>query len=134
LKIVSVINTITKSATNKVVNMVISPDEAKTEALRTFAPKLEALEKIIDKALVKGCGDRVSVPISTGYVGPYDDPSTHMPYKVIETLLDFYRQAGWRAKLHNDQREGTWIEFDQNSRKKTIGFGPYEGSGQGPYE
>jgi hypothetical protein len=121
-------------ARTKVVRMVISPDEAKNEALISFAPKLAQLEKIIDKALVKGCGGHVSVSVPTGYRGPYDNPSGNLPCKVVETLLDSYRQAGWQAKLHDDQRDGAWIEFDQN-RKRAIGFaGAYEGNGRATYE
>ena len=101
----------------------MNPNELQQRVTMENAEGMAALERQIDAGMVQNFngGDRVNVPITTGYRGPYDDPKNDLPGVCIQTVLDKYRQAGWQAKVQSDQREGTWVELKRPNQY----VGPY---------
>ena len=114
--------------------MVLTPKEARNAMLNESAPFLADLEKRIDKALIR-TGGNATLGFQRGYVGPYDDPRTHVPYAVIEALLDNYRAAGGDAKLQSDWRDGDYIDIKPRETQRNDNYtGPYGCGGPRPYE
>lgn len=98
--------------------MVLSPNQARRMAENNHAPTLAKLERTIDATLAKSGGMAASLSIETGYRGLYDDPRNDVPNHLIESLLDNYRQAGWKVKMEHDQREGTYLTFQPKTEAR----------------
>jgi hypothetical protein len=76
--------------------MAITPKDA-GRLLTADAQKVEALEKQIDRALLKG-------DETFDIMGNPGD-------KVLDEIIGRYEKAGWDVKLEHDQREGDWLSF-----------------------
>ena len=93
--------------------MTIGPTKLHEMVLDKNQTKLDQLEKMIEGELVNNFDNSGHTTITL--------PDNAQPKRyLIETVLEQYRQNGFKqVEIHDDQRDGSWIEFNYEPVKNT---------------
>lgn len=82
---------------------MISKKDAAQQNDRLHADVLAAAEKVIDRALASGYASGRSVTI--------EGPINNLDYHLRAVIIARYREAGWKIKHYDSQREGSSYTF-----------------------